>query len=183
MKDEKNKKTVQLLCNVMRSLMAQKEIEKITINDITSLAKLHRITFYYYFQDKYELLHYIFYEDIEKVVHQCESENILGFIIGFLKYLSDNKKLYNNAFESNDYQSLKNVYLHSTKIYFEKIINDLSDEESLKVDKTTIVDFYSMAATAYIINWLKVSNGDNYEEAAQKLVYMIEDGFMSIIGG
>lgn len=181
-KKQANNETVRLLCNVLRSLMKTKKIEKISVNEIALKANIHRVTFYYYFQDKYELLHHIFNEDIERIAGESRSENILGVIIELFEYLVDNEKLYNNAFASDDYQSLKGVYLAKTKIYFEEIVNNLSSESELIVRKDYLIDFYSNAATSFIINWLKNPKRENYDEAAKQMVMMIEHGFIKCIG-
>ena len=47
-----------------RTLMEKKSFEKITISDITDECGLNRQTFYYHFKDKYDLLNWIFYNEI-----------------------------------------------------------------------------------------------------------------------
>ena len=41
-----------------------KSFEKVSIRDITSLAGVRRSTFYYYFQDKYDTLAWIFHDEV-----------------------------------------------------------------------------------------------------------------------
>lgn len=45
----------------MKNLMKTKSIDKIRVNDICKAAEIERSTFYYHFQDKYELVAWIFY--------------------------------------------------------------------------------------------------------------------------
>ncbi|MDO5292275.1 MAG: TetR/AcrR family transcriptional regulator C-terminal domain-containing protein [bacterium] len=47
----------------MKELMKTKTIDKIRITDICKVAEIERSTFYYHFQDKYELVTWIFYHD------------------------------------------------------------------------------------------------------------------------
>lgn len=47
----------------MKELMKKKTIDKIRITDICKAADIERSTFYYHFQDKYELVTWIFYHD------------------------------------------------------------------------------------------------------------------------
>jgi probable dihydroxyacetone kinase regulator len=63
---EKTKgETKQLLADSLKKLMLDDvSFEKITIKDITSGAGVIRPTFYNHFQDKYELLEWIFYREI-----------------------------------------------------------------------------------------------------------------------
>ncbi|MCR4944532.1 MAG: TetR/AcrR family transcriptional regulator C-terminal domain-containing protein [Clostridium sp.] len=50
----------------MKELMKTKTIEKIRVTDICKAAEIERSTFYYHFQDKYELVAWIFYYDAWK---------------------------------------------------------------------------------------------------------------------
>ena len=50
----------------MKDLMKVKSIEKIRVTDICKAAEIERSTFYYHFEDKYELLAWIFYYDAYK---------------------------------------------------------------------------------------------------------------------
>ena len=61
---EKSKVTKELLADSFHELMLHREFEKITIKNITDQAGVIRPTFYYYFQDKYDVLEYIFCRDV-----------------------------------------------------------------------------------------------------------------------
>ena len=43
----------------MKELMKRKSLEKITVSDIVQNCGLNRQTFYYHFQDKYDLVNWI----------------------------------------------------------------------------------------------------------------------------
>lgn len=61
---EKNKLTKELLAENFHDLMLHKDFEKITIKNITDQAGVIRPTFYYHFQDKYDVLEYILQRDV-----------------------------------------------------------------------------------------------------------------------
>lgn len=48
----------------MKDLMKVKNMDKIRVTDICKAAEIERSTFYYHFQDKYELVAWIFYYDV-----------------------------------------------------------------------------------------------------------------------
>ena len=56
-------KTKNAIAQGFKELMEKKAFAKITVSDITSKCGLNRQTFYYHFQDKYELLNWIFYNE------------------------------------------------------------------------------------------------------------------------
>ena len=55
----KHEKTKQAIAAGFKSLMNEKAFDKITVSDITSRCGLNRQTFYYHFQDKYDLFTWI----------------------------------------------------------------------------------------------------------------------------
>lgn len=63
-KQNRNNTTDQVLADSLKELVLQKQVEKITIKEITDKAGVIRPTFYNHFQDKYELLEWIIREEI-----------------------------------------------------------------------------------------------------------------------
>ena len=65
MSNKGKKVTNEMLADSLKALMLnEKPFDKIKIKDITDRAGIIRPTFYNHFQDKYELLEWIFYNDI-----------------------------------------------------------------------------------------------------------------------
>src|SRR6202142_2451845 len=54
--DPRIRRTRQLLLDALRRLLAEKEFDKISIQDITEAATLNRATFYAHYPDKFALL-------------------------------------------------------------------------------------------------------------------------------
>jgi len=61
---EKSNLTKELLAESFRDLLLHRDFEKITIKHITDQAGVIRPTFYYHFQDKYDVLEYILKRDV-----------------------------------------------------------------------------------------------------------------------
>ena len=55
--------TKKAIAQGLKDLTLTKPFGKISIGDITSACGLNRQTFYYHFQDKYELLSWIYYNE------------------------------------------------------------------------------------------------------------------------
>lgn len=180
-KSSRNKKTFDSLANALRKLMEKKNIEMISVNEISALAGLHRITFYYYFQDKYDLLDYVFNDDIDNIFNANDFKSIVDFIIELFKYLDEHCGMYNNAFASDGYQSLKRIYLKKSYDFLENVIAQMTNNNFL-VKKEHIIEFYSLAATEFIINWLKKKNREDYQLVAKEMIFMIEHGLIKSIG-
>lgn len=60
--------TKQALANSLKSLLQKKTLNKITIKDIVDDCGVNRQTFYYHFQDVYDLVDWIFHHDFERLL-------------------------------------------------------------------------------------------------------------------
>lgn len=68
--DPRVKRTRKLLTNAFEQLLAEKDFQSITVNDITDRAEVNRATFYLHFDDKYALLSYSLREAFTKMLEQ-----------------------------------------------------------------------------------------------------------------
>ena len=75
---EKSNLTKELLAESFRDLLLHRDFEKITIKHITEQAGVIRPTFYYHFQDKYDVLEYILKRDVIVPVSEMIEENGLN---------------------------------------------------------------------------------------------------------
>jgi AcrR family transcriptional regulator len=181
MKDKAEQNTKEKLRLAFEKLLMKKTIEKISVNELSKEIGIHRITFYYHFADKYDLLYYMFKKELMTLVEESESESILGTVIELFRYLVNHEKAYKNAFASDDYQSLKHLYFEATKVFFDNLIDRMTEHENFKVSRKSIINFFSNASTVYIINWLNDPERTDYKIAATELVHMIEFGFLGCL--
>lgn len=75
--ERKSELTKALLGEKFKELVAKKGFEKLTIKMITDAAGVIRPTFYNYFQDKYEVMEWLLWEDVFKEVSELmEQEHV-----------------------------------------------------------------------------------------------------------
>ena len=55
------RRTLNTFAGALQSLLLQKSFDDITVRDICELSLLPKSTFYNYFDDKYDLLNFLFY--------------------------------------------------------------------------------------------------------------------------
>ncbi len=75
---DKSNLTKELLAESFRDLLLHRDFEKITIKHITDQAGVIRPTFYYHFQDKYDVLEYILKRDVIDPVSRMIAEDGLN---------------------------------------------------------------------------------------------------------
>ncbi|MFC4807803.1 TetR/AcrR family transcriptional regulator [Paenibacillus sp. GCM10023250] len=69
--DRRILKTRQAIQNALIELMAEKDFEQITINDISQKADLNRGTLYLHYADKYDLLDQCIKDHLNQMVNHC----------------------------------------------------------------------------------------------------------------
>ena len=94
--DPRVKRTRSLILQAFEELLAEKNFESISVQDVTDKAQINRATFYAHFQDKYVLLDYaisqMFRQEIEKrTLNACHytPENLRNLILAVCEFLSN----------------------------------------------------------------------------------------------
>ena len=96
MQNSATKRTINLLADSLKNLLNVKEINKITINEITKDSGVNRQTFYYHFHDIYELCSYMIERDLQELM-PSRGNDVTDWkiaMITLLEYLEENKNLY-----------------------------------------------------------------------------------------
>ena len=106
------RRTYLLLMKALLDLLAEMPFEKISLTDICRVSMVSRSTFYRYFEDKYDLLHYcvkMYIEGLRPVEDLIYFKNINSLRL-FLKYLisqvDENITLYRKIYQANKNGSL-----------------------------------------------------------------------------
>jgi AcrR family transcriptional regulator len=93
--DPRVKRTRSLILDAFQNLLAEKNFETISVQDVTGKAQINRATFYAHFEDKYALLDYsitqMFMQEIEKrTLNVCHYslDNLRNLIFAVCEFLS-----------------------------------------------------------------------------------------------
>jgi AcrR family transcriptional regulator len=86
--DPRVKRTLKLLQRAFAELMAEKDFENLTVQDIVDRAEINRATFYLHFEDKFALLSYLVREAMrESIARRPIDER--GFTPGNVRLLAE----------------------------------------------------------------------------------------------
>ena len=69
--------TKKALAQSLKNLLLKKPLNKITINDITDDCGINRMTFYYHFKDIYDLLEWIYTNEVIGKIKNLEEKQKL----------------------------------------------------------------------------------------------------------
>lgn len=143
--------TKQHIANALKSLAGEKAFSNITVANICSESGINRSTFYYHFDDKYDLQRWIFQ-------HECGADLVKNRPSGFWEffrrlsdYLYANRNFYAIIFSSRDRPYMEYVL----KSFLEKHIGSYFRPNHIaKERKAECLDFICTNFVASLIQWL-----------------------------
>lgn len=149
--------TKNALADSLKTLLETRPVSKITISDITEHCGVNRMTFYYHFQDLYDLLEWSWIREANKVLNGKKTYST--WQQGFLQIfhaVSNNKQIVMNIYHSVNREQIE-IYLY--KLTYDLLIGvveeNAADMDVRDDDKKFIADFYKYAFVGLILDWIK----------------------------
>lgn len=151
--------TKKIIANSIKRLMEKESFTKISVRDIMLDCEMRRQTFYYHFQDKYELLGWIYKEETkENITDFIEYEKWENIFNQLFEYFYQNQRFYRNAFQVSEQNSFNQYLFEHTKNLYIKIINELLIGSEIVIsdeDADLIASFYSHGYVGIIKDWIE----------------------------
>jgi len=181
---KKSESTDVALAEGLKSLMTRMPFEKITIRDITDEASVIRTTFYNHFQDKYDLLDWIFYEYYIKPSNQLIENNMLleAFRLMIRNMEKDKDFLYRAA--RSDENSLYDVMFRSYREAVLKVLQSVDvnlGEINPLLTEALVAEYYASNITFVVTKWIEMDMAipsDDVVDLFQKMTVTVVEGFL-----
>ena len=139
--------TKRALAKTLKELCQYRNFEKISINDLTNKCGLNRQTFYYHFQDKYDLLQWLYYDELF-----ADIENIITFdnwdqcLLTVLEKIYQEKDFYISTINTNEQYFYHDLYNLAQKCFYDAITK-------LDVNKTVSPQEKNFFSEFYAYGW------------------------------
>ncbi len=168
--------TKRALAAALKTLMEKKPFSKITVKDLTLECGINRMTFYYHFEDIYDLVRWIFKNDI--FIYDMDwfiGDDWQTSMIEFFNRLVENRSFIVNTCRSMVYENLNSSLRHTTSGIFERVVNKLSEGINISDEnKHRIALFYTTAFTGVILNWILMGMEEGTQEMVSNLSRMLD---------
>ena len=171
--------TKKALAETLKKLLSKNKLNKITIKEITEDCGVNRQTFYYHFKDIYDLLEWIYKNEViqeieEKATYETWQQ---GFLYIF-EYILKNKEFVKNTYYSISKDFLLNFIYKQT----DKLIMDVLEEKAVnmkvnKQDEKFIADFYKYGLVGLVQDWIEHGMKENPKDIINKLSKIVEGNF------
>ncbi|MBM7871345.1 putative dihydroxyacetone kinase regulator [Clostridium pascui] len=172
--------TKKAIANSLKELMKNIPLNKISVKQIVESCGLNRQTFYYHFQDIYELTEWIYRTEAVESISQYRSyDTWTDGLYKIFIYIEENKAFCINTLNSLGRNHL-DTYLYSvTNELLMGVVNEVSHNMNVKEeDKKFIGNFYTHAFTGLVIQWMKEGMKENPKNIIEKLSELIEGNFI-----
>ena len=172
-----SQKTKMKMGNALKRLMKNTTFEKITVSDITNECNIHRQTFYYHFQDRYELLDWLLYNElILPLVTDFNLDNMCDKLYGMFEQIANDKKFYQNALKLSS-DDLTRYINRIANEQITKLVKSLAVQNGLTAatEKDDIVsaEFIGYGICGVVISWIQKGMKESPKEMTERLHSLI----------
>ena len=159
--------TKHAIAAALKELCREKSFDKICIADITSTCGLNRQTFYYHFEDKYDLLNWIYYtEGFARLVDGITLENWDSHIAVLFETMRADKKFYENTVRCTP-DTFGNYLFKVVRALFLEAVEALDNGTVPDADKAFFADFYAYGSCGTVRAWVSAGMKTPPEELAR----------------
>ena len=176
--------TREILSDTLKGLLRKKSLEKITVTELVSVAGVNRQTFYYNFQDIYDLLEWtIDREAILAFDEITDYEKWQPWLVNVFKYFQKNKKMIRNVFQP----LARPVVERYLKTCFEPVIDMVARSYKEKYVETKnlseediefIVKTYTLIVIGLVFEWVDNEITEDAEKFVVPYINLLEKSFL-----
>ena len=182
-KDEISWNTKRRLAEALKKAMAGKPFDKITVTELITDARVSRPTFYYHFNDIYQLLEWMFREELLAPLEEAEDASDWDTeVLQVLRYIEENRKICQCAYNSVGWDALQNLLRKSADGIMRHYVDMLLEDIPARPEHVQFIsEFYTTAVVGAVIRWMNTPQGRTPEELVQLLHITAADAVESAL--
>lgn len=172
--------TKKTMVESLKNAMKNKPFSKITVSEIVKDCGLNRKTFYYHFQDIYDLLKWTLEEEAIEIVKEfnlvVDYEKAIYFVID---YVEENDYLISCAYDSIGLVQMKRFFYNDLKEIISYTIDkaETTLDTKIKPDfKEFVSKFYTEALAGMLIEWVLDKDNRDKDKTVQYMTILIRSG-------
>lgn len=168
------------ILKVFGDLAASRPVDKITVKDITDQCGISRNTFYYHYQDIYQVLKaYVQYSAEHVIELMVEDEGEDGKAgLKEIRYLEANRELLCNLYRSATNEEVRNCLQSASQIIFDRLIESVSQGMEVQAeDKKILSAVCQYTVRGIMTSWMEedgMLNGETLEQVLVRLDYLFK---------
>ena len=160
--------TKNAIVNAFKKLAAKKDISEITVVEITNECGLKRQTFYNHFKDKYDLIKWIYTNEVIIKIDNS-NKNWKEKFKDMFYYFVNNKNMVLNIYNSENQHYILHFIFKQSKPFIKNFVEEKIKNVSISnfdIDFLTL--FYTGSLGAILINWIELGMPDIFDDIVEK---------------
>ncbi|WP_232729826.1 TetR-like C-terminal domain-containing protein [Paenibacillus phocaensis] len=171
--------TKKALAASLKQRMAYAPLNKITVKHLVDDCGLNRQTFYYHFQDIYELLGWIYQtEAVDAIAGERGYRNWTSGFLKIFKYIEDNRAFCLNTLNSLARSHLDSYLYTVTNQLVMGVVEEVSSGMQVdEADQRFLANFYTLAFTGLVVRWMQDGMKERPEQIIDQLSELADGHF------
>ena len=124
--------TKRKMAQALKELMAEKPLKRITIQDIVERSHMTRQSFYYHFQDIYEVLELICRYDLVDQIAYREEESFAHWMERLMEIVETNKWFYRKMLQDMDWERVAGYLKPAVEAQIRRLVSGMLTEQETR---------------------------------------------------
>ena len=172
--DKRISRTKRLLQEAFIELLTEKEVHKITIQEIADRAEINRVTFYKHYLDVYDIYDKVkndIFVELGLLILQYEKLKPEEFYKEFVTYVDENRKLFEMIFSPNNSGQIRDTFYEMMEGLFRKMQTEKHEVKLSDIKYKYVSHYHAFGLISIIEKWVK----DGFEQPADFIVNIISE--------
>jgi probable dihydroxyacetone kinase regulator len=168
--------TKKALAQSLKNLMKNSTLDHITVKDVVTECGVNRQTFYYHFQDIYDLVEWIYKTEAVETIANYKSYGTWqqGFLMIF-EYVGNNLEFCTNCFNSIGREPLHRFLYTATFDLLIGVVNEVAEGTKVQEkEKRFIANFYCYAFIGIMTQWIREGAKEQPKDIIRDINRLIE---------
>lgn len=183
--EETSLRTKTALCDGLKELMRRKPFSKITVSELIKTCNVNRKTFYYHFEDIYDLLKWMLEQEAVAVVRQydltMEYRDVFDFVVD---YVNENSFILNCIYDAVGRDRLKRFLYQDFVGIVETLIRSAEAHLGATLEdefRHFLCDLYTEGLAGSLINLFRNPEQYTREKLAEYFSVIIHSSIPAVI--
>ena len=143
--------TKQKIARALRQLMCQRPLSKITVQDLMESAQMKRQSFYYHFQDIYDVLSWICERQLGDPLREDPEQDFEEWCLRVLALIEEDRAFYRRVFAASNPELARDFCEGLVRPRVSRLLFLTDDPETLPRQQAFVVNYHTKALVGYFV--------------------------------
>ena len=172
------------LAQSLKNLLRERPLDKITIKDLVEDCGVNRQTFYYHFQDIYDLISWSLNTEINEILkdnNAMQSDLRTKFLLVF-HYFEDNRQTILNGFDPVNHMQYEQIVEQYAREHLrDKLLLVPQSAFINEEEREAIIDIYASGFSGLFLKWIERGMPDEYHVKLEYYFVLLEANLEFVI--